>query len=146
MAASLLTADRVALHNVAKVRDIITMGKLLAHMGVSVATSEFPAANYAFQAHTISDAVAPYELVRPCALPFLRWARRWHVPGSLKFRFRRMRHRRASRGSAFERSGKNGRDNRDLARLHRGARTERRPVKGRPHRIRKITVTARKIF
>ena len=64
MAASLLTADRVALHNVAKVRDIITMGKLLAYMGVGVATSEFPAADYEFQAHTISDAVAPYELVK----------------------------------------------------------------------------------
>src|SRR4029077_2786392 len=64
MAASLLSADRVALHNVAKVRDIITMGKLLAYMGVSVASSEFPAADYAFQAHTISDAVAPYELVK----------------------------------------------------------------------------------
>jgi len=64
MAASLLTADRIALHNVAKVRDIITMGKLLAYMGVSVATSEFPAADYAFQAHTIIDAVAPYELVK----------------------------------------------------------------------------------
>jgi UDP-N-acetylglucosamine 1-carboxyvinyltransferase len=64
MAASLLTADRVALHNVAKVRDIITMGRLLAYMGVSVATSEFPAADYSFQAHTISDAVAPYELVK----------------------------------------------------------------------------------
>jgi len=64
MAASLLTADRMALHNVAMVRDIITMGKLLAYMGVSVATSEFPAADYSFQAHTISDAVAPYELVK----------------------------------------------------------------------------------
>jgi len=64
MAASLLTSDRVALHNVAKVRDIITMGKLLAYMGVNVATSEFPAADYAFQAHTISEAVAPYELVK----------------------------------------------------------------------------------
>jgi UDP-N-acetylglucosamine 1-carboxyvinyltransferase len=64
MAASLLTADRVALHNVAMVRDIITMGKLLAYMGVSVATSEFPAADYTFQAHTISDAEAPYELVK----------------------------------------------------------------------------------
>jgi len=64
MAASLLTADRVALHNVAMVRDIITMGKLLAYMGVNVATDEFPASNYAFQAHTISDAVAPYELVK----------------------------------------------------------------------------------
>ena len=64
MAASLLTADRLALHNVAMVRDIITMGKLLAYMGVSVATNEFPAADYSFQAHTISDAVAPYELVK----------------------------------------------------------------------------------
>jgi UDP-N-acetylglucosamine 1-carboxyvinyltransferase len=64
MAASLLTAERVALHNVAMVRDIITMGKLLAYMGASVATSEFPAADYSFQAHTISDAVAPYELVK----------------------------------------------------------------------------------
>jgi UDP-N-acetylglucosamine 1-carboxyvinyltransferase len=40
------------------------MGKLLAYMGVSVTTSEFPAADYAFQADTISDAVAPYELVK----------------------------------------------------------------------------------
>jgi UDP-N-acetylglucosamine 1-carboxyvinyltransferase len=64
MAASLLTAERLALHNVAMVRDIITMGKLLAYMGASVTTSEFPAADYSFQAHTISDAVAPYELVK----------------------------------------------------------------------------------
>jgi UDP-N-acetylglucosamine 1-carboxyvinyltransferase len=64
MAASLLTADRVALHNLPKVRDIITMGKLLAYMGADVATTEFPATDYAFQAHTISDAVAPYELVK----------------------------------------------------------------------------------
>jgi UDP-N-acetylglucosamine 1-carboxyvinyltransferase len=64
MAAALLTADRIALHNVAKVRDIITMGKLLAYMGVNVATNEFPAADYSFQAHTISNAVAPYELVK----------------------------------------------------------------------------------
>ncbi len=56
MAASLLTAERLALHNVAMVRDIITMGKLLAYMGASVTTSEFPAADYSFQAHTISDA------------------------------------------------------------------------------------------
>ncbi|HEY1424742.1 MAG TPA: UDP-N-acetylglucosamine 1-carboxyvinyltransferase [Candidatus Acidoferrum sp.] len=64
MAASLLTADRVTLHNLPKVRDIITMSKLLAYMGADVATTEFPATDYAFQAHTISDAVAPYELVK----------------------------------------------------------------------------------
>lgn len=64
MAACLLTADQVALHNLPTVRDIITMGKLLAHMGASVATNDFPATDYVFQAHTISDAVAPYELVK----------------------------------------------------------------------------------
>ena len=64
MAASLLTADQVALHNLPTVRDIITMGKLLAYMGASVATNDFPATDYAIQAHTISDAVAPYELVK----------------------------------------------------------------------------------
>jgi UDP-N-acetylglucosamine 1-carboxyvinyltransferase len=64
MAASLLTADRVTLHNLPKVRDIITMSKLLAYMGADVATTEFPATDYAFQAYTISDAVAPYELVK----------------------------------------------------------------------------------
>ena len=64
MAASLLTADQVTLHNLPTVRDIITMGKLLAYMGASVTTKDFPATDYAFQAHTISDAVAPYELVK----------------------------------------------------------------------------------
>jgi len=64
MAASLLTAERLALHNVAMVRDIITMGKLLAYMGASVTTSEFTAADYSFQAHTISDDRVPYELVK----------------------------------------------------------------------------------
>jgi len=42
-------------------------------MGVSVATSEFPAANYAFSAHTISDAVAPYELVKTSRADGQRW-------------------------------------------------------------------------
>jgi UDP-N-acetylglucosamine 1-carboxyvinyltransferase len=64
MAASMLTADRVTLGNIPMVRDIVTMGRLLAYMGISVTTTEFPASNYAFQAHTISDAVAPYELVK----------------------------------------------------------------------------------
>src|SRR5437868_389246 len=64
MAAALLTSDRLTLHNVPMVRDIITMGKLLAYMGATVTTHEFPASNYSFQAHTISDAVAPYDLVK----------------------------------------------------------------------------------
>src|SRR5215472_17239849 len=64
MAAGLLTADKLMLHNVPMVRDIITMGKLLAYMGATVATSEFPAANYTITSPTINEAVAPYELVK----------------------------------------------------------------------------------
>jgi UDP-N-acetylglucosamine 1-carboxyvinyltransferase len=64
MAASLLTRERLALHNIPMVRDIVTMGKLLAYMGASVSTSEFPAANYSIEAETINEAVAPYELVK----------------------------------------------------------------------------------
>ena len=64
MAAGLLTDEPLLLHNIPMVRDIITMGKLLAYMGASVATSEFPAANYTIASPTINEAVAPYELVK----------------------------------------------------------------------------------
>src|SRR5215813_9731296 len=64
MAAGLLTSEPLQLHNVPMVRDIITMGKLLAYMGATVATEEFPAANYSIAAPTINEAVAPYELVK----------------------------------------------------------------------------------
>jgi len=64
MAAGLLTAESLLLHNIPMVRDIITMGKLLAYMGATVSTSEFPAANYTIASPTINEAVAPYELVK----------------------------------------------------------------------------------
>jgi UDP-N-acetylglucosamine 1-carboxyvinyltransferase len=64
MAAGLLTAESLLLHNIPMVRDIITMGKLLAYMGATVSTSEFPAANYTIASPTINQAVAPYELVK----------------------------------------------------------------------------------
>ena len=64
MAAGLLTAEPLHLHNMPMVRDIITMGKLLAYMGATVATDEFPAANYTIAAPAINEAVAPYELVK----------------------------------------------------------------------------------
>jgi UDP-N-acetylglucosamine 1-carboxyvinyltransferase len=64
MAAGLLTADSLLLHNIPMVRDIITMGKLLAYMGATVATSEFPAAIYTIASPAINEAVAPYELVK----------------------------------------------------------------------------------
>src|SRR5208282_5746778 len=40
MAAALLTAERVTLHNIPMVRDIITMAKLLAFMSAKVSTTE----------------------------------------------------------------------------------------------------------
>ena len=64
MAAALLTAEPVKLHNIPRVRDIITMGKLLAHMSAHVFTQEFPATDYIIEATTLNDAEAPYELVR----------------------------------------------------------------------------------
>ena len=64
MAAALLTAEPVTLHNIPKVRDLITMSKLLAFMGAKVSITDIPASDYAIQAVKLSDAVAPYELVK----------------------------------------------------------------------------------
>ena len=64
MAAALLTADRVTLRNIPKVRDIITMAKLLAFTGATVGTPEFPASEYSIQAKSVADAAAPYDLVK----------------------------------------------------------------------------------
>jgi UDP-N-acetylglucosamine 1-carboxyvinyltransferase len=65
MTAALLTADSVHLDNIPRVRDIITMGKLLAHMGASVETPDVPPTALTVKADTvIADAEAPYELVR----------------------------------------------------------------------------------
>src|ERR1700720_2451115 len=64
MAAALLTEERVTLHNIPKVRDLITMSKLRAFMGATVSITDIPASDYEIQAVTLSDAVAPYELVK----------------------------------------------------------------------------------
>lgn len=64
MAAALLTCERVTLHNIPRVRDIITMSKLLAHMDAHVVTTEFPATDYVIEAGALNDAGAPYELVK----------------------------------------------------------------------------------
>src|SRR4029077_6787981 len=52
------------LHNIPMVRDIVTMGRLLAFMSATVSTKEFPAQDYVIEAKTLNDAVAPYELVK----------------------------------------------------------------------------------
>ncbi len=64
MAATLLTGDPVVLHGLPMVRDIVTMGKLLAFMSANVSTTEFPASDYTIQAVSLNNAVAPYELVK----------------------------------------------------------------------------------
>src|SRR3982075_2335233 len=64
MAAALLTPCRVELDNIPRVRDIITMGRLLAHMTATVETPELPPTAMIIQAKTVNGAEAPYELVR----------------------------------------------------------------------------------
>ncbi len=64
MAAALLTNDRVELENIPRVRDIITMGRLLAHMGAIVETPAIPPTAMIIQAEEVNGAEAPYELVK----------------------------------------------------------------------------------
>ncbi len=64
MAAALLTSDRVELENIPRVRDIVTMARLLAHMNARVEMPELPPTSMNIQAEKINDAEAPYELVR----------------------------------------------------------------------------------
>jgi len=64
MAAALLTEETITVHNIPKVRDLITMSKLLAYMGAKVSTTELPGRDYTIEAATLNDAVAPYELVK----------------------------------------------------------------------------------
>jgi len=64
MAAALLTAEPVHLKNIPRVRDIITMSKLLAHVSARVETPDVPPTDITIQAEKLNDAEAPYELVR----------------------------------------------------------------------------------
>jgi UDP-N-acetylglucosamine 1-carboxyvinyltransferase len=68
MAAALLTEEAVRLENVPHVHDIITMSKLLAYMDARVdmadARDMMPATGMTIKAERVSDAEAPYELVK----------------------------------------------------------------------------------
>ncbi len=64
MAATLLTAEPVILRGLPRVRDIITMAKLLAFMSARVSTVDFPATDYTIEATSLNNAIAPYELVK----------------------------------------------------------------------------------
>jgi UDP-N-acetylglucosamine 1-carboxyvinyltransferase len=64
MAAALLTPEPVVLHNIPRVRDIITMAKLLTFMSAKVSAPEFPSTCFTIESPSLNDAVAPYELVK----------------------------------------------------------------------------------
>lgn len=64
MAAALLTAGEIKLTNVPHVRDIVTMGKLLAHMDAHVEFSPLQPDSVTLRSETTSHAEAPYELVK----------------------------------------------------------------------------------
>jgi UDP-N-acetylglucosamine 1-carboxyvinyltransferase len=64
MAAALLTSDRVELENIPRVRDIITMSRLVAHLGAIVETPAIPPTGMVIQAEQVNGAEAPYELVK----------------------------------------------------------------------------------
>ncbi len=64
MAAALLTADKVVIRNVPKVRDLVTMSKLLAFMHAKVSASAVPASEYEIEAPRLNHEEAPYELVK----------------------------------------------------------------------------------
>jgi len=64
MAAALLTSEKVHLENIPRVRDIITMAKLLAHMKAHVIAEDLPPSAMTIQTEQISHTEAPYELVK----------------------------------------------------------------------------------
>src|SRR3990172_4242400 len=65
MAAALLAAEPLRLENLPRVRDIFTMKKLLAHMGVEVTPDELHTdGELTLCAAEIKKAEAPYELVK----------------------------------------------------------------------------------
>ncbi|HET9401269.1 MAG TPA: UDP-N-acetylglucosamine 1-carboxyvinyltransferase [Candidatus Acidoferrales bacterium] len=64
MTAALLTADTVRLRNIPRVRDIVTMARLLTHMNAKVEMAEIPSEDISISAQKINEAEAPYELVK----------------------------------------------------------------------------------
>jgi UDP-N-acetylglucosamine 1-carboxyvinyltransferase len=64
MAAALLTPEPVVLQNIPRVRDIVTMAKLLAHMRCLVQSPDMPPSEFTIRAETVSHTEAPYELVK----------------------------------------------------------------------------------
>jgi len=64
MAATLLTPELVTLKNIPRVRDIMTMARLLVHMRCKVESPDLPPSEFMIRAETVSNTEAPYELVK----------------------------------------------------------------------------------
>ena len=64
MTAALLTAEKVRLQNIPRVRDIVTMGRLLTHMNAKVEMAQVPSDEVCITAQQLNEAEAPYELVK----------------------------------------------------------------------------------
>jgi UDP-N-acetylglucosamine 1-carboxyvinyltransferase len=64
MTAALLTGDTVHLNNIPRVRDIVTMGRLLTHMNAKVEMAQVPSEEVCITAQRLNEAEAPYELVK----------------------------------------------------------------------------------
>lgn len=64
LCAALLVAEPVTLANVPRLQDVATMAKLLRHMGVTVERSDSPAGLTTLDASRVTQAEAPYELVK----------------------------------------------------------------------------------
>src|SRR5882672_9291315 len=118
MAAALLTAEKVTLHNIPKVRDLITMSKLLAFMDAKVSVTEIPSCDYVIETPTLNHAEAPYELVKTMRASVL-------TLGPLMARVGVARVSGAAGGFAPEGAGTDGGGDWDVAWIHRGARAER---------------------
>src|SRR5215813_12167741 len=73
MAAALLTEDKVVIRNVPKVRDLVTMSKLLAFMDAKVSATAVPANEYEIQAPKLNHADA-LPISNPPAAPRSRFA------------------------------------------------------------------------
>jgi UDP-N-acetylglucosamine 1-carboxyvinyltransferase len=108
----------VTLRNVPRVRDLITMSKLLAFMDAKVSAASVPASEYVIEAPTLNHAEAPYELVKTMRASILTlgplMARvgmaRVSLPGGCAIG--------AAGGFAPEGAGADGRGDCDVARIH----------------------------
>ena len=134
MAAALLTAEPVTLHNIPKVRDLITMSKLLAFIGARVSITEFPASDYVIEATYAARRRRPLRLgAHHARIHFHAGPSDGAPRNGARIAPRWLCHRRPPRGPASQRTRKNGRGNHYFARIHRSQSSQPRTPQRRAH-------------